>query len=139
MIVMQPARTLFILTGLFLLYFFSFTSGATPLAPKPAEVEVTEMTLHRKNGLVEVDTTVKNLNLKPLRGLTAVYRFYSISHEPVTTQRTTIDEGDLAAGAETSIHAQLEEPARAVTVEFSAVDINGKELRVKNPGPFSIE
>lgn len=109
------------------------------MAPKPAELEVTEMALHRKAGLVEVDTTVKNLNLKPIKGLTLLYRFYSIGHEPVTTQRTTIDEGDLAPGAESTVHAQLAEPARAVTVEFGAVDVAGKELRIKNAGPFQIE
>ena len=139
MIVMQRARTMFILAGLFLFYFSTFIQSATPMAPKTADLEVTEMTLVRKAGFVEVDTTVKNLNLKPLRGLTAVYHFFSINHEPVTAQRTTIDEGDLAPGAESTIHAQLEEPARAVTVEFSAVDGKGKELRVKNAGPFRIE
>ena len=131
---MKSARTTFTLAVFFLCHFSNFVQAA-----KPPEVEIVEMALHRKDGLIEVDTTVKNLSAKPILGLTAIYQFFAPGRTPITTQRTRIDRPTLAAGAEAVINAQLEAPARAVTVECSVVDLAGKEYRVKNAGPFAIE
>lgn len=108
-------------------------------AVKPPEVEVLEMTLQRNEGRIEVDTTVKNLSPKAINGFTAVYHFFAFGHQPITTQRTKLDEPVFAPGAESTIRAQLGEPARAVSVEFAAVDEHGHEYRVKNAGPFNID
>lgn len=136
---MQFAQKTLIQAALFLCCAPTFSLNAAPAATKPAEVEVIDISLQRKAGLIEVDTTVKNVSPKAINGLTAVYHFFAVRHVPVTTQRCQIDEQSIAPGEESTIRAKLEEPARAITVEFSAVDSNGHELRVKNAGPFSIE
>lgn len=137
---MQFLRIAFIGAAVFLFATADFMHNSTAnAASKPPEVEVTEMSLHRKEGRIEVDTTVRNVGPKTLNGLTAVYHFFAPGHVPITTQRTAVDESVLPAGADAAVHAQLEEPARAVSVEFSAVDGSGRELRIKNAGPFPIE
>lgn len=134
---MQFVRTALLCTAIFLSGFAVFTSNAKE--PKPPEVEVTDMAIHREGGLIAVDTTLKNVGSKPIRGLTAIYHFFAPGHLPITTQRTETDEPVLNPGVESTIHAQLGQPARATEVEFSAVDASGRELRVKNAGPFPIE
>lgn len=136
---MQFSRKTFILAVVFLCYSANLSLNAAPPAAKPAEIEVKEISIQRKEGRIEVDTVLKNISAKPVAGLTAVYRFYAAGHAPVTTQRTKIDESLLGPGEESNIRAQLDDQARAITVEFAATDGNGKELRVKNAGPFPIE
>lgn len=115
------------------------SAAAASFAAKKVEVEVTEMTVRRDAGLILVDTGLKNVSGRPLKGLTAIYKFYSVRHEVMSTQRSTVEEAALEPGAEASIHAQLEAPAKAVTVEVSAVSQGERELQVANTGPFTIE
>ena len=138
---MKPPRINFILLAVFLYCseIFIGSSNAIALAPKPPEVAALEMSFRKSNGRIEVDTTLKNIGPKPIHGLTAVYHFFAIDHHPLTTQRTKIDEPVLMPEAEAVIHAQLEEPARVLTAEFSAVDEKGHEFRVRNAGPFNVE
>src|SRR3954463_7970917 len=96
------------------------SAGIVAWAARQPDVEVTAMALHRDGNLILVDATLKNAGARPLKGLTAILRFYSPRHEVMSTQRIAVDEPVLEPGAESEIHAQLTAPAKAVTAEFSA-------------------
>ncbi len=106
---------------------------------KPAEITVTELTAVRKDDLIEIDATFKNAGVKPLAGLKVSFNFFTIDHRPVSSQRAQADESAINVGEETQIHAQMTDAVRAVTLEVSATDSEGRELRVGQPGPYTIQ
>ncbi|MDQ2901915.1 MAG: hypothetical protein M3Y07_19280 [Acidobacteriota bacterium] len=106
---------------------------------KAAEIEMTEVSVKRSEGLVNIDTRARNVGEKPIRGLTLVFQFFGPQHVPLTSQKAKVEEESLEPGGEAAIYAQLNDPPRAVTLEISAVDEPGHDLRVAKPGPYPIE
>ncbi len=116
-------------------------SGADkkPKKPKPPDIEMLEVSAKRNEGLIAIDSKVRNVGEKPLRGLTVIFEFFGPGHVPITTQKATIEEETLDKGEEAMIRAQLNDPVRAVSLEISAVDEPGHDLKVVKPGPYPIE
>ena len=116
-------------------------SGADkkPKKPKPPDIEVIEVSAKRSEGLIAIDSKVRNVGEKPIRGLTIVFEFFAPGHVPLTTQKATIEEEILNKGEEAMIRAQLNDPVRAVSIEISAVDEPGHDLKIVKPGPYPIE
>ena len=108
-------------------------------APKPPDVTIVEFSAKRSGELVEIEASVRNSGVKPIAEGIVIFHFYSPEHEPVTTQRAGLDERTLEPGGSSTIHAQLEDPVRAVTVEVDATDAAGHVFRVAAGGPFPID
>ena len=106
---------------------------------KPADVRVLETKARREDTRITVDGKVRVTGEKALRGLVIIFDFRSPERAVVTTQNTTIDEGQLDHGYEGSYHVEMADAARAVTFTIRAFDIHDKELRVENTGPFPVE
>jgi hypothetical protein len=116
-----------------------FAWAAPQKSKKPADVEVVETKARREETKISLDGKVRVTSEKPLHGLVMVFDFRSPEHEVVTTQKTTVDEGDLGHGREGSYHVEMADAARAVAYTVRAFDTHDKELRVSNTGPFTIE
>ncbi|MDQ6706155.1 MAG: hypothetical protein M3Z85_09320 [Acidobacteriota bacterium] len=116
-------------------------SGADkkPKKPKPPDIEMLEVSAKRSEGLISIDSKVRNVGEKPIRGLTVIFEFFGPGHVPITTQKATVEEETLDKGEEAMIRAQLNDPVRAVSLEISAVDEPGHDLKVVKPGPYPIE
>ncbi|MGI8991706.1 MAG: hypothetical protein ACR2I2_19260 [Bryobacteraceae bacterium] len=126
----------------FTVFLLAITTLALPGADKKhkaPEIEMTEVSARRTEGLVDIDARARNVGEKPIRGLTLVFQFFGPERAPLTSQKATVEEESLAPGGETAIHAQLNDPPRAVILEISAVDEPGHDLRVAKPGPYPIE
>ena len=106
---------------------------------KPPDIEMLEVSAKRSEGLIAIDSKVRNVGEKPIRGLTVIFEFFGPGHVPLTTQKATVEEDTLDKGEEATIRAQLNDPVRAVSVEVSAVDEPGHDLKVVKPGPYPIE
>ena len=106
---------------------------------KPPEIVVSELTATRKEELIEIDATFKNPGPKSLEGLNVSFNFFTADHHPVSTQRAKADETMINTGDESQIHAQMPDAVRAVTLEVTATDGSGRELRVGRSGPYSIQ
>lgn len=115
----------------------AMSSGAAK--PKPVEVTVLEIAVHRENGLITIDTRVKNSGVRKLQSLTVIFRFLAESRSVVTTQHYDVDDKTLEPGDEAEIHAQLKDAARAVDVQVLASEDGDRILHVGNAGPFAIE
>ena len=116
-------------------------SGADkkPKKSKPPDIEMLEVSAKRSEGLIAIDSKVRNVGEKPIRGLTVVFEFFGPGHVPLTTQKATVEEETLDKGEEATIRAQLSDPVRAVSIEISAVDEPGHDLKIVKPGPYPIE
>lgn len=106
---------------------------------KVNEVQVVEMKFERADGLISVDGTVKNVSDHSLKALAVLFRFEDTADSAVTTKRFTVDEPELAIGAEAHIEAQLKDAPRAVQVHILAMTGAGADLHVRNDGPFPID
>jgi hypothetical protein len=106
---------------------------------KPPDIEVMESTGRRLEGIVALDGRVRNTSGKPIGGLTLIFDFIAPGKLVITTQKTSIDEEVLDPGKESVFRVQLTDPVRAVKYQLSAVDADGRDLRVANAGPFVIE
>lgn len=111
-------------------------SGKTPKTP---DVTVVEFSAKHSGELVEIEATVRNSGVKPIAEGVLIFQFFSPQHESLTIQRAQLDDRTLEPGETSTIHAQLEDPVRAVTVEVDATDVAGHVFRVAGGGPFPIE
>ena len=116
-----------------------FPAVARDKGAKSPQVELLEFAAHRSESLVSLEANVRNAGDKPIHNLTLVFTFAAPDKVTVTTQRATIEEEWLAPGDDASIHAQLEDPVRAVDVTVSATDSHNFELRIAKPGPYAID
>ncbi len=108
-------------------------------APKPPDLTVVEFSATRGEELIGIDASVRNTGVKPINEGVVIFHFFSPEHEPLTTQRTQLEERVLDPGASSAIHAQMANVARAVTVEVDATDAAGHTFRMAAGGPFPIE
>jgi hypothetical protein len=106
---------------------------------KPPDVTVAEFSAKRNGEVVEIDASVQNSGVKPISQGVLIFNFYSPEHQPVTTQRALLEDKVLGPDERSTIHAQLADPVRAVTVEVEATDAAGHILRVAGGGPFPID
>lgn len=107
--------------------------------PKPAEIELSDVTVRREGQRVTIDGRLKNTGERPAKKLTIFIEFRSPDDQIITTRRAGIDEEALEPGAETELHAQVPDPVRAVNIRFSFEDGSGRYLKGINAGPFNIE
>jgi hypothetical protein len=114
-------------------------SAAVAQKQKRPDVQIVETKAVRDQTRITVDGKVKANAEKPLRGLVIVFDFRSPEKEVVTSQKTTIQEGNMPDGQEGVFHAEMVDAVRAVTYTVRAFDMHEKELRVANPGPYIVE
>jgi hypothetical protein len=106
---------------------------------RPAEVVVVETKAHREEGKIMIDGRVRAARQRPLRGLVVIFDLLTFEKNVIASERAVLDEDQVAAGQERAFHSWTSDHARAVRVSVRAVDRSERELRVGNPGPFSIE
>jgi len=107
--------------------------------PKPPDLDVVETSARRGQGVVALDGRVRNTSAKPIGGLILIFDFIAPGKLVITTQKAQVDEEVLEPGKESVFRVQLTDPVRAVQYQLSAVDQDGRDLRVANAGPFVIE
>lgn len=108
-------------------------------APKPPDLTVVECSAKRGEELIEIDAAVRNSGVKPVNEGVLIFHFYSTEHQLLTTQRAPLEDRVLDPGGTSTLHAQMANAARAVTVEVDATDAAGHVFRVAGGGPFPIE
>ncbi|MDQ6664925.1 MAG: hypothetical protein M3Z23_11080 [Acidobacteriota bacterium] len=123
----------------FILTIAALTLSGADKKHKAPEVELAEVSVRRGRGLIDIDARARNATAKPIRGLTLVFQFFGAERVPLTSQKATIEEESLEPGGEAAIHAQLNDPPRAVTLEIAVVDASGHDFRVAKSGPYPIE
>ena len=106
---------------------------------KPPEVTVIECAARRGNGKITFDGRVRATGEKPIHGLVLLIDFLSTDNELLTTLKGPVEDEELAVGAESNFHFEGDEPPRAIRYRINGVDRGGKDLRVANAGPFSID
>ena len=106
---------------------------------KPPDLHVLEMTARRLDGVIALDARIRNSGVKPISGLVLLFDFMAPGRQVITTQKTTIDEEPLEPGAETMLRLKMNDAVRAVRYRISAADRAGRDLRLSNSGPFTIE
>ena len=108
--------------------------------PKPPELEVTQVSVHRiDDTVIAVDGSVRNTSAKTYNKLQIVFEFYAPGMKSITIQRGAPEADVIAAGDLVEFHLQLRAPARAVHVTLGAEDGSGRELRVGKSGPYPVE
>jgi len=107
--------------------------------PKPAEIELTEVSVHRDGGNVAIDGKLKNQGERPVKNLRVFIDFRDPDHNVISTRRGGIEERVLDPQAEAEFHAQVPDEVRAVDVQFRYEDGSGRDLKGINAGPFAIE
>ena len=106
---------------------------------KPPDVEVVETSVRRNGDDFTLDGRIHISSEKPVRGLVVVFDFFSPEGSVIATQKTQVSEDDLEPGKEASYQALAPASPRAVRYKLRAFDVNEKELRIANAGPFAIE
>jgi hypothetical protein len=107
--------------------------------PKPPDLEILTVAVHRTSEGISIDGRVKNSGLKPLAGLVLLIDFLAPGKEVVTTRNGPVEAEELAPGAEADFRLQINDQNRAVHIRFNAEDKDKRELRVANAGLFTIE
>jgi hypothetical protein len=108
-------------------------------SPKPPDLTIVDVKVHRDGDVVSLDGHVKNTSEKPLAGVVLLIDFFGPNKDPLTTQRGTLENELLEPGQEADFRLEIKAPARAVEVRFNSQDKNTKDLRVENSGPFAID
>ena len=112
--------------------------AAEPQKARKAEVEVLETKARRADGEILIDIRVKTAE-KTLRGLIVYFDLLSPENGVVTSQKAVLDEGQVQPGQERSAQSAAAEHVRAVRFKVRAFDMQERELRIANAGPFPIE
>lgn len=107
--------------------------------PKPAEIELSDVSVRREGQHVNIDGRLRNAGERAAKKLIAFIEFRSPDDQVITTRRAEIEEPILEPGAEAELHARVPDPVRAVTIRFSFEDGSGRYLKAINAGPFTIE
>lgn len=106
---------------------------------KPPDIQMVETTVRRSGENFTLDGRVHITSEKALRGLVVVFDFFGPEGSVIATQKAEVSEDDLEPGKEASYQALAQASPRAVRYKLRAFDLNEKELRVANAGPFAIE
>ena len=122
-----------------LLFLALFAAAAQQKGKKPADVQILETKAVRGITNITVDGKVRVTGEKALRGLVIVFDFRSPEKEVVTSQKAVLDEDQVKPGQERSAQSAASEHVRAVRYKIRAFDMQERELRIANAGPFPIE
>jgi hypothetical protein len=106
---------------------------------KPPDVRVLDASARHDGSKISVDGRLRNSGDKPIKQLMLLFDFMAPGKLVITTQKGPIDEELLEPGKEAAFHMELNSPPRAVEFQINATDGSGRDLRVANSGPFSIE
>lgn len=106
---------------------------------KGPELQLLDHSAKVADGNLELDGHVKNLAERPIRKLTVVYEVLDSDKNVLTRQKGSIDEEELAPGAEAAFSAQIQYVARSVYYRFEFEDGGERELRSEKTGPFAIQ
>lgn len=110
------------------------------LAPKPEPaIEMLEASARREDAHIAIDGRLRNFGDKAARKLRIHFEILDGDRNVLTRQTGGIDDPELAPGAEAEFHNQIQAHARAVAVRFAFEDAGGRDLKMKNTGPFPIE
>jgi hypothetical protein len=112
--------------------------AAEPQRGRKADVEVLETKARRADGEIFIDIRVKTAD-KTLRGLIVYFDLLSPENGVVTSQKAVLDEDQVQPGQERSAQSAAAEHVRAVRYKIRAFDMQERELRISNAGPFPIE
>jgi hypothetical protein len=107
--------------------------------PRPPEIEILELNVHRTEELVTLDGRVKNIGEMPAERLVVEFDFRDPDNRVVTTKKGPIDEEILDPDQESAIQLQTKDAPRFVTVSVRAHAARVGDVKVKNAGPFVIE
>lgn len=102
-------------------------------------MQVLETAAHRGEGTIALDGRVRNCGEKPVRKLIILFDFLGPDGQVITTQRFETDEPLLEPGQDTTFHAKVTDPVRAVRYRMNATDPDSRDFKITNPGPFVIE
>ena len=106
---------------------------------KPPDVTIVECNARRGDGRITFDGRVRASGEKTIRGLVLLIDFLSTDNELLTTLKAPVEEEELPVGQESNFHFEGDEPPRAIRYRINAVDQGGRDLRIANAGPFSID
>jgi hypothetical protein len=106
---------------------------------KQFEIQVLETTARRAEGIISVDARVRNVGDRPIEELILLFDIMAAGEQVISTQKTPVDDEELAAGAETSVHVQMRDAVRAVSYRVNATDRAGHDFNVLKSGPYVIE
>ena len=125
---------------------FLLILAASPLAfsqkkaqPKPAAIEIVEVTAHRDPTQLNIDSKVKNTGERIANEIVVIVDVLDSDKRTLTTQTGGSEPASLEPGQEGEFHAQMPLPPRAVYVRFSFEETGGRYLKATNTGPFAIE
>jgi hypothetical protein len=107
--------------------------------PKPAVVELEGLKVTLDASKIHIDGAVHNSGERTIEKLVLSFHFLDTEHQPVTTLKLEIEDETIDPGEDAEIHAEANEPPRAVSMEVTAADRGEKDLKVLNPGPYRIE
>ena len=110
---------------------------APPL--KPASLEVSGTTAHRDQGLLLIDSRMKNVGERAAEDLVVIVDVLDSDKRAITTQKGSSEPESLGAGEEAEFHAQMRLPPRAVYIRLSFEDGEGRDIKASNTGPFPID
>lgn len=113
--------------------------GADKKKPKPAVVQMRDLKVTLHGSEINVDGSVHNAGERTIERLTLWFHFFDTEHKPVTTLKLEVDDETIDPDDDAEIHAAANEPPRAVSMEVTAADRGERDLKVVNPGPYSIE
>ena len=122
-----------------LLIVCAFAAAQRKPQPKPAEIELSDVTARREGQYVNIDGRLKNAGERAAKKLAIFIEYRSPDDQVITTRRAEIDEDNLEPGAEAELHARVPDPVRAVSIRFNFEDGSGRYLKGINAGPFTIE
>jgi hypothetical protein len=113
--------------------------GASAQKARKTDVDVLEAKCRRGENTVMLDGKVRVTAEKGLKSLTLVFDFIADSGDVLTTQKTEQSDEPLGKGEESAFHVETNNPPGAIKYRIRAFDIEDRELRIGNPGPFVIE
>jgi hypothetical protein len=123
---MPRLKFLVLLAGVLCLSMLSLSGQKKP---KPAEVEVLELAVHRNVDVIAVDARVKNVSGRSIRKMRITLDFIAADGRVMTTKSGELDHEELAVGEEGAFHFQLEDSPKAAFYRFRLEDGAGRDLR----------
>ncbi|MBM3811977.1 MAG: hypothetical protein FJW20_10130 [Acidimicrobiia bacterium] len=107
--------------------------------PKPPEVQLVEIRVHREPRIVAVEGRVRNNSDRSFKGLVLFFEFLESDGKMISRKNTLVTSNPMAPGDDTEFITQTPDQARAVHIRVEAEDKDGRYLRVDKPGPYAIE
>jgi hypothetical protein len=99
---------------------------------KPPEMEVLDVSVHRREDSVTVDGKVRNCGDKPVKKLVIQIDFLSPEKKVISTRQASIEQEVLQPGEEAEFHAQMPDEARATAYQVNFETGDGRYLRAKS-------